>query len=144
MTDWRGHHERLSRGQSLAIGSDRGFGVAFSVVFAVIGLIPLPFGGSPRWWAVGTAGALLLAAVVMPGLLSPLNEVWHKIALLLHRIVSWVALVLLFYGVVTLTGLVMRLLGRDLLSRRFDRNAVSYWIHRAPLGPEPESMRNQF
>lgn len=128
----------------MAIGSDRGFGIAFAVVFTVIGLIPLPFGGSPRWWAVGTAEALLLAAVVMPGLLSPFKKVWHKIALLLHRIVSWVALVLLFYSVVTLTGLVMRLLGKDLLSRRFDRNADSYWIHRAPPGPEPESMRNQF
>lgn len=144
MTDWRGHHEQPVKGQAMAIGSDRGFGMAFAVVFAVIGLIPLPFGGSPRWWAVGTAGALLLAAAVMPGLLSPLNKVWHRIALLLHRIVSGVALILLFYGVVTLTGLVMRLLGRDLLSRRFDRSAVSYWIHRDSLGSEPESMRNQF
>lgn len=144
MTGWRGHHERLSKGQSTAIGSDRGFGIAFAVVFTVIGLIPLPFGGSTRWWAIGTAGALLLAAVVVPGLLSPLNRVWHRIGLLLHRIVSWVALVLLFYSVVTLTGLVMRLLGRDLLSRRLDRNAASYWIHRVPPGPEPESLRNQF
>lgn len=144
MTGWRGHHERLSRGQSMAIGSDRGFGVAFAVVFAVVGSIPLLFGGSPRWWAVGAAGALLLAAVVMPGLLSPLNKVWHRVALLLHRVVSWVALVLLFYGVVALTGLVMRLLRRDLLSRRFDRDAVSYWVNRDSFGPEPESMRNQF
>lgn len=141
---WPGHHERLSRGQSMAIGSDRAFGIAFAVVFTVIGLIPLPFGGSPRWWAIGTAGALLLAAVVGPGLLSPLKAVWHRIALLLHRIVSWVALTLLFYSVVTLTGLVMRLLGKDLLSRRLDRNAASYWIHRVPPGPEPESMGNQF
>lgn len=144
MTGWRGHHERLSKGQSMAIGSDRGFGIAFAVVFSVIGLIPLPFGGSPRWWAIGTAGALLLAAVVVPGLLSPLNRVWHRIGLLLHRIVFWVALALLFYSVVTLTGMVMRLLGKDLLSRRLDRNAASYWIHRVPPGPKPESMRNQF
>lgn len=144
MTDWRGHHEQPLKGQAMAIGSERGFGMTFAVVFAVIGLIPLLFGGSPRWWAVGTAGALLLTAAVMPGLLAPLNKVWHRIALLLHRIVSGVALILLFYGVVTLTGLVMRLLGRDLLSRRFDRNAVSYWIHQDSLGPEPESMRNQF
>lgn len=141
---WPGHHERLSRVQSMAIGSDRAFGIAFAVVFTVIGLIPLPFGGSPRWWAIGTAGALLLAAVVVPGLLAPLKAVWHRIALLLHRIVSWVALTLLFYSVVTLTGLVMRLLGKDLLSRRLDRNAASYWIHRVPPGPEPESMGNQF
>lgn len=128
----------------MAIGSNRAFGIAFAVVFAVIGLIPLPFGGSPRWWAIGTAGALLLTAVIIPGLLSPLNKVWHRVGLLLHRIVSGVALILLFYGVVTLTALVMRLLGKDLLNRRFDQNAVSYWIHRASLGPEPGSMRNQF
>lgn len=144
VTGWRGHHERLSRGQSMAAGSNRSFGIAFAVVFSVIGLLPLPFGGVPRWWAVGIAGALLLAAVIKPTLLAPFNWLWYKVRLLLHRIIAPLALAVLFYGVVTPTGLIMRMLGKDLLNRRYDRSAVSYWIHRESPGPEPESMKNQF
>jgi len=38
-------------------------------------------------------------------------------------------------------GLVMRLLGKDLLRQKIDKNAKSYWIDRTePVG----SMKNQF
>ena len=51
---------------------------------------------------------------------------------------------LLFYLVVTPTGLVMRMLGKDLLRLRFDPQAKSYWIERRPPGPAPETMKDQF
>jgi hypothetical protein len=39
------------------------------------------------------------------------------------------------------TGLIMRVLGKDLLKKKFDRDANSYWIKREqPIG----SMKNQF
>ena len=42
------------------------------------------------------------------------------------------------------SALVMRLMGKDPLRRRFDPQAKSYWIERRPAGPEPQSMRRQF
>ena len=112
--------------------------------FTVAGLFPLLDGGAPRWWALAVAGAVLAAALVKAELLAPFNKVWIKIGLVMHRIVSPVVLALLFYGVVTPTGLIMRALGKDPLRLRFDRNAESYWIRRDPPGPDPESMKNQF
>ena len=50
----------------------------------------------------------------------------------------------LFFAVVTPTGLAMRLAGKDPLRLRFDRRAASYWIHRSPPGPEPETMKRRF
>jgi hypothetical protein len=41
-------------------------------------------------------------------------------------------------------GLLMRLLGRDLLSLKLDRQAQSYWVVRQPPGPAPETMIRQF
>ena len=41
-------------------------------------------------------------------------------------------------------GLVMRMFGKDFLRLKLDRNAKSYWIDRAPPGPPPQSMKNQF
>jgi hypothetical protein len=40
--------------------------------------------------------------------------------------------VVVFYGVLTPIGLLMRLFGRDPLNRTFDRSATSYWIEHDP------------
>ena len=68
----------------------------------------------------------------------------RHIGLVLHKIVSPIALGILFFLVVTPTGLLMRLLGKDPLRLRFDRSADSYWIARTPPGPDADSLKNQF
>lgn len=124
--------------------AERSFGIVFATVFMLVGLWPLLAGATPRWWALAIAGAFLFAGLALPRILRPLNSVWLRFGLLLHRITSPVILAMLFYLTVLPTGLVMRALGKDLLRLRFDRNARSYWIERSPPGPEPESLRNQF
>ena len=130
--------------QGPAPGSDRGFGFLFAALFAVIGAALWVGRGAVAAWPFAASGAFIAAARFRPGLLGPLNRAWFRLGLLLSRIVSPVVLAVLFYGVVTPTGLVMRLLGKDPLRLRFDRPAASYWIRRTPPGPEPASMRNQF
>src|SRR5262245_19788885 len=76
--------------------------------------------------------------------LAPLNKSWTKLGVLPYRIVSPVVMAFLFYVIVTPMGLLMRMLGKDTLRLRRDPDAASYWIHRTPLGPAPESMKNQF
>ena len=136
-------HERLADGNALERGSERVFGLAFAIVFTAIALLPLAFGDRPRWWGLGIAGALLLIAAARPPLLSPLNRVWFRVRLVLNFILTYLAMGLLFYAVFTPMGLAARLLGKDLLRRRYAPNAESYWIRREP-GPTPESMKNQF
>ncbi len=137
-------HERLTGGGAPARASDRAFGAAFAVVFAVIGAVAWIRGGSPLAWPFVVSGALLVAGLLTPELLSPLNKAWAEVSALLHRIVSPVALALLFYGVMAPTGLAMRLLRRDPLRLRRDPDAASYWIAREPPGPDRESMRRQY
>lgn len=124
--------------------SERAFGVAFAVVFTAIGLFPLLGDGAPRAWALTIAGVLLALALVKPALLAPLNRAWFRVALVLQHCVSMLAMGLLFYGVVTPTGLIMRGLRKDLLRLRYDRQASSYWLHRDPPGPPADSMEQQF
>ena len=79
-------------------------------------MLPVAFGHSPRWWALGIAAALLAVAVVWPALLRPIHRVWFWAARLLSRfIIAPVMMAVLFYGVVTPTGLIMRMLGKDSL-----------------------------
>lgn len=137
-------HESYTRDEQVDGSSDRSFGLVFAAFFALIGLLPLLLGKSPRIWALGTAGVFLLAALLFPSLLAPLNRLWLKLGLLLHRIVSPIALGIMFFLVITPMGLVMRAMGKDFLRLRLDPAARSYWIPREPPGPAPESLKNQF
>lgn len=136
-------HERLDHGRPVKGGSDRAFGIVFAVVFTLIGLLPVLGGGLPSWWALLVAAAFLALALARPALLAPLNRLWLKFGLLLHRIVSPLIMGMLFYGVVTPVGLLMRATGKDPMQRRRDPSAESYWIVREP-GPAPETMKQQF
>lgn len=137
-------HEDLSRDQQVEGSSDRSFGLVFAGVFLLITAWPLWSGATPRWWAGGVAVAFAVVAVIRPTLLAGLNRLWIKFGLLLGKVVSPIALGLLFYGVLTPIGVIMRLAGKDPLRLTRDATASSYWIPRKPPGPPPDSMTNQF
>ena len=86
----------------------------------------------------------LVFALLIPQALAPLNWVWTKFGLLLHKLVSPVVLGVLFFLVFTPIGIIIRLFGSDPLRLRFDSQAPSYWIMRSPPGPAPDSLKNQF
>jgi cytochrome c oxidase subunit IV len=132
------HHNHLHG------SSNRFFGFVFATAFLFFAFYPLFVGQGVRRWAVFVAFSILVLALFTPKVLGPLNLAWTKLGMLLHRIVSPVFLGLLFYMVVTPTGLLMRLLGNDPLRLRRDESLTSYWIDRKPPGPEAGSLNNQF
>ena len=104
-------------------------------------------GTGPGWveGLLAGVGALLVGfGLVAPARLAALNRAWTGLGLLLFKVVNPVVLALIFLTTVVPIGLLMRLLGRDLLSLKFDRQAQSYWVVRAPPGPAPETMIRQF
>ena len=137
-------HEDLTREQHVEGSTDRVFGLVFAGVFLVIAGWPLFHGESPRWWASGVAAAFALVGLLKPALLSRLNRLWMKLGIFLGKVVSPIALGVLFYGVLTPVGVVIRLTGKDPLRLKLDPSANSYWITREPPGPPPDSMTNQF
>jgi hypothetical protein len=137
-------HEDLAREQHVEGSSDRTFGLAIAVVFLLVALAPLRHGHALRWWALAVAVVLALIALVKPALLATPNRLWMKLGLLLGKVVSPIALGILFYGVLTPLAVVIRLTGQDPLRLKLDPNAGSYWITRKPPGPPPDSMTNQF
>lgn len=137
-------HEDLSRTQTVKASSDRFFGLTFFVVFLIIALLPLLRQGSIRPGALGIALAFLVVSLVAPVWLAPLNRLWLKFGALLHSITSPVILGVMFFGVITPIGFLMRLAGKDLLHMKFDRDCTSYWVRREPPGPEKTSLKRQF
>ena len=138
-------HENLARENEVEVGSERGFGIVFAVVFTIVGLWPLTGeSGQVRMWALVVAAAFLVAAFVFPAILKPLNLLWFKFGLLLHKIVNPLVMGLLFFSTVTPTALIFKLLGKDPLRLKAQPEADSYWIPRDPPGPERGGMKNQF
>lgn len=127
---------------AVEVGSERSFGIVFALVFTIIGLWPLWSGsGSVRLVPLLIAGVILGIAFVAPHLLRTPNRLWFKFGMLLGAIVAPIVMALVFVTTFVPIGLVMRLLGKDLLSLRQDRDAESYWIKREE---QPRSMKYQF
>jgi len=124
--------------------SDRSFGLVFAIFFLIVALVPALHDREIRSWALIPSVIFALIALFIPFVLAPLNRIWTKFGELLHRIVSPVALGILFFGVVVPTGLLMRIFGKDPLSLRLNNSADTYWVVRTPPGPVAESLKNQF
>jgi hypothetical protein len=137
-------HEVFSRDEEVVAGSDRSFGIMMAVALGALTLLNAWHRGRLWPWTGGLAVLFLMVALVRPSVLNPLNRIWLKFGLLLHRVVNPIVMALLFYGTVLPTGLVMRMMGRDLLRLKRQPGADSYWIVRQPPGPSPETMKDQF
>src|SRR5579871_1038210 len=123
-------------------GSDRNFGLVLAGATAILGSLPLLRLAAPHWWLLGVAIAFALLALIVPRALFPLNYVWFRLGLLMHRVISPLVIGAVFFLCVTPIGLIMRLLGKDVLSLRRRADLTSYWIVRDPPGPEPGTMTN--
>ncbi len=137
-------HEDFSPHSEVKPPSERAFGITVAIVLAVVGVWPLVRHAAPRWWALAAALLLALAAVLWPRLLRPLNFVWTRLGRLIERVINPLITGAVFFLVVTPIAFIYRLVKKNPLGLRFDSAAESYWIERRPLGPAPESMRQQF
>ena len=122
------------------ISSNRSFGIVFFVVFLLIALYPLTYGGEIRTWSLIISLIFLILGLLNSKILAPLNKIWFKFGILLGKIVSPLIMGIIFFLVVTPIGFIMRLLGKDVLNLKYNKNK-SYWIEKN--GPKSK-MKNQF
>ena len=121
--------------------SEKSFGIVFSVVFLIVALYPLINSEGLRIWAIVVSTIFFLLAFLAPKILVLPNKLWFKFGFLIGSIVAPIVMAFVYFVTVLPTGLIMRLLGKDLLKQKLDKNAKSYWIERKePMG----SMKNQF
>lgn len=124
--------------------SNRSFGWTFTGIFVIAGVYGLWKGGAALSWLLALAAVTALVTLTRDTWLTPLNRAWMGFGELLGRVVSPIALGVIFFGVFTPAAWVMRLVGRDAMARSFDAAAPSYWIKRTPPGPADDSYRNMF
>ena len=76
-----------------------------------------------------------------PKVLALPNKLWFKFGLALGAVVAPVVMALVYFTTVVPIGLIMRLMGYDMLRQKLDKNVKSYWINRDEA---MRPMRNQF
>ena len=124
----------------IKISSNRSFGIVFFIVFLLIALYPLTYNEEIRVWSVIISLIFLVLGLLNSKILTPLNKLWFKFGILLGKVVSPLIMGIIFFFVVTPIGFIMRLLGKDVLNLKYNKNK-SYWIEKS--GPKSK-MKNQF
>ena len=125
---------------NIKINSNRSFGIVFFLVFLLIALYPLTNSEDVRLWSIVISLIFLVLGSVNSKFLTPLNKLWFKFGIFLGKIISPLIMGIIFFLVVTPIGLIMRILGKDVLNLRYNKNK-SYWIEK--IGPKSK-MKNQF
>ena len=124
----------------IKISSNRSFGIVFFVIFLLIALYPLTKNQDIRLWSLFISLIFLFLGLIKSKILSPLNKIWFKFGIFLGKVISPLIMGLIFFSVVTPIGLIMRMLGKDLINLKYNKNK-SYWIEKS--GPK-SNMKNQF
>ena len=120
--------------------SNRSFGIVFFIVFLIISLLPLISGHEIRIWSLFISLVFLTLGILNSKILSPLNRYWTIFGLFIGNIISPLIMGIIYFGVITPTGLLMKIFGKDLLGLKKNKNN-SYWIKKDNTN---NNMKNQF
>ena len=126
--------------QKIKIGSNRSFGIVFFIIFLLIALWPLLNANGIRIWSLVISLIFLILGLMNSIYLTPFNRIWSKFGIFLGDFIAPIVMALVFFIVVTPTGFLMRLLGKDILGLK-KNNSQSYWIKKDSY---KSKMKNQF
>ena len=81
--------------------------------------------------ALWTAAAIVSAVgLAHPEAIRPIYVIWMAASFPIGWVVGHVMLGITYFGLFTVVATIFRIVGRDALTRTFDRNASTYWIKR--------------
>ena len=128
------------KNQKIKIGSNKSFGIVFSIVFLVIAFWPMLNGNEIYYWSLAISIVFLILGLINSKILTPLNTIWSKFGILLGNVVSPIVMGIIFFLIATPTSIIMKLLGKDLLKLKKNNND-SYWIEK---NNQKSKMKNQY
>ena len=131
----------MTSNSEIKSSSNRNFGLVFFVVFLIVALWPLKNEEDIRLWSLVISIIFFILGVINSKLLTPLNKLWFKFGIFLGAIISPIIMGIVYFLVVTPTGVFMRFLGKDLLKKDKVKNVSTYWIKR---DKQKSSMKKQF
>ena len=127
--------------KEIKISSNKSFGLVFFVIFIIIALWPLLNDGNIRIWSIIVSIIFLTLGLLNSKILTPFNKLWMRLGALLGIIVSPIVMGVVYFGIITPIGLIMKLFGKDVLNLKLDKNKKTYWTLKKKI---PSKMKDQF
>ena len=124
----------------IKIGSNRNFGIVFSIFFLIIALWPIKNNMDIRYWAFFISITFLLLGILNSKLLTPLNKIWFTFGIFLGNFIAPLIMGFVFFFVVTPISILLKIFKKDVLSLK-KSNKATYWKKKSNYDT---SMRNQF
>lgn len=128
------------KNKDIKIGSNRSFGILFFIVFLIIGLWPILNNQDIRIWSIVLSLIFLTLGLLNSKILKPLNKAWFKFGVYLGNFIAPIVMGIIYFLVVTPTGLIMRLFNKDLINLK-KNDHKTYWVEKKKL---LSSMKDQF
>ncbi len=129
----------MSDTNNIKIPSNRSFGITFFFVFILISFWPLLNDENVRLWSFLISLVFFILGLLNSRILYPLNKLWANFGILLGKFISPIIMFIIFFIVVTPTGLLMRLFKKNLLNLK-KKKCETYWIKAVSKG----NMKDQF
>ena len=127
--------------QNSKSGSIKSFGIVFFFVFIIIGLYPLLNDHGIRVWSIIVGFIFLFLGIVNSPILKPLNLIWFKFGLFLGKFIAPIVMGIVYFIVVFPTFLLLKLIKKNYLNIRYEKNKTSYWIN---IRDKSTTMRDKF
>ena len=124
----------------IKVPSNRSFGIVFFIVFLLISIYPLINDEGIRLWSLFIAIIILILGLLNSKLLTVPNKIWLNFGLLLSKYISPIIMFVVFFLLVTPTGIILKIFKKDILNLKFN-NRDSYWL---PKEKKQSTMKDQF
>jgi hypothetical protein len=108
----------------------RKFGFSLGLGLNILGLIMFYRHRGHFIWFSGAGSIVLITAILYADILAPLKKILDFVILSISRAISIISLVIAFYLIFTPIAVLLRLFGRDVLNKKINKDASSYWIKR--------------
>ena len=90
-------------------------------------------------WFSGIGSIAIILAILSPALLKPIKKFLDAVIFSFGQSVGFISLLIVFYLIVAPMGILLRLIGKDLLHQKIDKKSASYWLSREAKSRPRES-----
>ena len=124
-----------TKGSNIGLNELRKFGVVMAAAFSALGGLALWRHKAWGLYALALSAAFFIVGLVYPRLLGPIEKGWMAFARVMSIVMTYVILTFCYYLMFMPIGLLLRILGKDLLEMKRNPARSSFWVLVDPNGP---------
>ncbi len=124
------------------MSSNRSFGIIFAIFFSILAFYQYFKYDYINYYFITFVILFFTLGIINSIILNPFNRIWVKLGELLGYIIAPIIMMLIYVLTIIPTGIVMKLLGKDILNLKYNNKVSSYWIKKNEK--KTGSMKDQF